>query len=173
MYQINPRYLKLCLVTVSSILVSYIYQPIVRAEGSVSLDDITSLVRQSKKLAQQFNAELQTSGQNVSCMGLRLGRQYGDLAGARVPPFDCTFANHKTLIIEADLLIRLPNGRIVELAPDSHLPEGSRVYYKLKSWNWEQSYSSNKPDNKAHCEKAGGMWESKHFYGTVSNCDVP
>lgn len=113
------------------------------AAGTLGLDEIMPLVRQSSKLNTEVNTALRQAGKkpsDISCVGVRLGNQFGPLSASRVAPFECNFGNNKTLKIEADNLVTLTNGHSIFLNQFSELqskPEKAELAFRLKSWNWE------------------------------------
>ncbi|MFB2880921.1 hypothetical protein [Floridanema aerugineum] len=113
------------------------------AQGTLALDDIMPLVRQSSKLNTEVNTALRQAGKkpsDITCVGVRLGSQFGPLSASRVAPFECNFGNNKTLKIEADNLVTLRNGHSIFLNQFSEFqskPEQANLVFRLKSWNWQ------------------------------------
>lgn len=113
------------------------------AGGTLGLDEIMPLVRQSSKLNTEVSTALRQVGKNpsdITCVGVRLGRQFGPLSAYRVAPFECNFGNKKTLKIEAENFVSLRNGHSIFLTQFSELqpkPEQANLVFRLKSWNWE------------------------------------
>ena len=113
------------------------------AGGSLALDEIMPLVQQSSKLNTEVNTALRQAGKkpsDITCVGVRLGSQFGPLSAYRVAPFDCNFGSNKVLHIEAENLVTLRNGHSIFLTQFSELqpkPEQAKLVFRLKSWNWE------------------------------------
>ena len=113
------------------------------AGGSLALDEIMPLVQQSSKLNTEVNTALRQAGKkpsDITCVGVRLGSQFGPLSAYRVAPFDCNFGSNKVLHIEAENLVSLRNGHSIFLTQFSELqpkPEQAKLVFRLKSWNWE------------------------------------
>lgn len=113
------------------------------AEGTLGLDEIMPLVRQSSKLSTEVNNTLRQAGKNpadITCVGVRLGSHFGPLSAARVAPFDCNFGSNKVLHIEAENLVTLRNGHSIFLSQFSELqpkPEQAKLVFRLKTWNWD------------------------------------
>ncbi|MFB2937071.1 hypothetical protein ACE1B6_17620 [Aerosakkonemataceae cyanobacterium BLCC-F154] len=121
---------------------SFISQPAF-AGGTLALNEIMPLVRQSSKLNTEVNTALRQVGKKpseITCVGVRLGRHFGPLSAYRVAPFDCNFGSNKVLHIEAENLVTLRNGHSIFLTQFSELqpkPEEAKLVFRLKSWNWE------------------------------------
>jgi hypothetical protein len=115
------------------------------AGGTLGLDEIMPLIRQSKKLTGEVNAALQKTGQKadqINCVAVRLGNHFEPLSAYRVAPFDCRFASNKFLHIEAKNLVRLPNGRTIPLEDFLNLqskPTKASLVFRLQSWQWKTS----------------------------------
>ena len=115
------------------------------ASGTLGLDEIRPLIRQSKKLTQEVNSALQNTGQKpeqVSCLGVRVGRDFEPVDAYRVAPFDCHFASNKFLHIEAKNQVRLPGGRMIpleELLKVQPIPTEAALVFRLQSWQWQAS----------------------------------
>lgn len=126
-------------------LVGCLFSQAALAGGTLGLDEIMPVIRQSKKLTQEVNTALQNTGQKpdqITCVGVRLGRQFQPLDAYRVAPFDCRFAPNKFLHIEAKNQVRLPNNRIIPLEQllkvQPRATEASLVF-RLQSWQWRTS----------------------------------
>lgn len=115
------------------------------AGGTLGLDEIMPLIRQSKKLSQEVNAALKNTKQKpnqITCVGVRLGRQFQPLDAYRVAPFDCRFAPNQFLHIEAKNQVRLPNNRMIpleELLKVQPRPTEAALFFRLQSWQWRTS----------------------------------
>jgi hypothetical protein len=126
-------------------LVSCLFSQTALAGGTLGLGEIMPLIRQSKKLTQEVNTALQNTGQKpdqITCVGVRLGRQFQPLDAYRVAPFDCRFAPNKFLHIEAKNQVRLPNNRIIpleELLKVQRRPTDASLVFRLQSWQWRTS----------------------------------
>lgn len=113
------------------------------AEGTLGLNEIMPLVQQSSKLNTEVNTALRQAGKkpsDITCVGVRLGNQFGPLSASRVAPFECNFGNKKTLKIEAENFVTLRNGHSIFLTQFSEMqskPEQASLVFRLKSWNWE------------------------------------
>ncbi len=115
------------------------------AGGTLSLNEIMPLIRQSKNLMGEVNTALKKTGQKadqVTCITVRLGSHFESLSAYRVAPFDCRFASNKFLHIEAKNLVRLPNGRTIPLENFLNLqpkPTKASLVFRLQSWQWKTS----------------------------------
>jgi hypothetical protein len=113
------------------------------ATGTLALNEIMPLVRQSSKLNNEVNTALRQAGKKpseITCVGVRLGSHFGPLSAARVAPFQCNFGNQKILQIEAENFVSLRNGHSIFLFQFSELqpkPEQANLVFRLKSWNWQ------------------------------------
>lgn len=124
-------------------LIGLLISPTALAEGSLALDEIMPLINQSRELKQEVNSMLQQTGKNsgdIVCIGIRLGRHFEPLGAARVAPFECAFGEHKILKIEAENLVKLPNGRTLALEQFLEIqpkPETASLIFRLESWKWK------------------------------------
>lgn len=115
------------------------------AGGTLSLDEMMTLIRQSSKLTREVNAALESTGQKadqITCVAVRLGRQFEPISAYRVAPFDCRFAPNKFLHVEAKNLVRLPDGRIIpleELLNVQPKPTEAVPIFRLQSWQWRMN----------------------------------
>ncbi|HEY9614034.1 hypothetical protein [Allocoleopsis sp.] len=115
------------------------------AGGTLGLDEIMPLIRQSKKLTGEVNAALKKTGQKanqINCVAVRLGNHFEPLSAYRVAPFDCRFASNKFLHIEAKNLVRLPNDRTISLEDFLDVqprPNKASLVFRLQSWQWTTS----------------------------------
>ncbi|MFB2837109.1 hypothetical protein [Floridanema evergladense] len=113
------------------------------AGGTLALNEIMPLVQQSSKLNNEVNTALRQAGKkpsDITCVGVRLGSQFGPLSASRVAPFECNFGNNKILKIEAENLVNLRNGHSIFLTQFSEFqskPEQAELAFRLKSWNWQ------------------------------------
>ena len=126
-------------------LVGCLFSETALAGGTLGLDEIFTLIRQSRNLTREVNAALKSTGQKadqITCVAVRLGRQFEPISAYRVAPFDCRFATNKFLHIEATNLVRLPNGRIIpleELLQIQPRPTEAVPIFRLQSWQWRTS----------------------------------
>lgn len=126
-------------------LVGCLFSQTALAGGTLGLDEIMPLIRQSKKLTQEINTALQNTGQKpdqITCVGVRLGRQFQPLDAYRVAPFDCRFSPNKFLHIEAKNQVRLPSNRIIpleQLLKVQPRPTDASLVFRLQSWQWQTS----------------------------------
>jgi hypothetical protein len=113
------------------------------ATGTLALNEIMPIVRQSNKLNNEVNTALRQAGKkptDITCVGVRLGSHFGPLSAARVAPFQCNFGNNKVLHLEAENFVSLRNGHSIFLTQFSELqpkPEQANLVFRLKSWKWE------------------------------------
>lgn len=125
-------------------LVGCLFSETALAGGTLGLDEIFTLIRQSRNLTREVNAALESTGQKadqITCVVVRLGKQFEPISAYRVAPFDCRAAN-KFLHIEATNLVRLPNGRIIpleELLQVQHRPAEASPIFRIQSWHWRTS----------------------------------
>ncbi len=126
-------------------LVGCLFSETALAGGTLGLDEIMPLIRQSSKLTREVNAALDSTGQKadqITCVAVRLGRQFEPISAYRVAPFDCRFAPNKFLHVEAKNLVRLPNGQIIpleELLKVQPRPTEVVPIFHLQSWQWRTS----------------------------------
>src|SRR6516164_2233301 len=71
------------------------------AAGTVSLEEIMSRLSFPQALLNEIQGEFAATSSAVSdvtCMGNRLGKQWQNLGGERIGPYECTFANKRLII---------------------------------------------------------------------------
>lgn len=141
------EYLKFSLSSLLGVVIALgIIQP-VQSGGTLSLSELESLIIQSEELNREINLILQQShkaSDSIVCFGIRLGHHFGPLGAARIAPFECSFPNHKILVIEATNWIKLPTGTLInaeeladQISEDQPLAEGSTLQMRLRSWQWK------------------------------------
>lgn len=141
----NEQTMKLRNFIVPWALVGCLWSQTAFASGTLGLDEIMPLIGQSKKLTQEVNSALQNTGQKpeqITCLGIRLGKDFEPIDAYRVAPFDCRFAPNKFLHIEANNQVRLPGGRIIpleELLKVQPRPTKATLVFRLESWQWHAS----------------------------------
>ena len=105
------------------------------------LSDILPLIRQSSQLEEEIGIMLGETNRKfteIVCFGGRISRQYGVLGGARFAPFRCFFGSH-LLTIEADNIVRLPDGSsfpLAELPNREIFPAEIFLSFYLRGWSW-------------------------------------
>lgn len=110
--------------------------------GSLALSDLNEiLLNQSPQLSQEVRQALQQAGQDdVGCFAplIRLS-VISDLNNTRVAPFSCSFADDKSLTIQARTIAILPDGETMpleQLLRRDNIPEGVNLQFELTSWQW-------------------------------------
>ena len=111
------------------------------AGGSVSLEEKIGFVGQSGKLMGEIRTQLAAANQTIAdiiCSGVRLGRQWQHLGGARVLPYECDVAG-RTLQINGTLYFYGVQGEYVD-----HNTNLEAAYTQAKyilewnpTWTWQ------------------------------------
>ena len=106
--------------------------------GSMLLEDIMGLVRQSPRLADEVASALRESGRtarDITCIGKRIDGRWRHLAGARVQPYVCRFGE-RWLEIGADLRIYGARGESYGTVSDVAARNAKVIRETDPRWAW-------------------------------------
>ena len=112
--------------------------------GTIVLEDIMRLVRQSPRLASEVRAALRTLGQtpkHIVCIGKHLDGRWRYLAGARVEPYVCRFGE-RWLEIRADLRLQGRRGESYVTASEVTRKNARQIRETNPRWTWTEAKPS-------------------------------
>jgi hypothetical protein len=104
--------------------------------GTLFLQNIMPLIREATTLKSEVTQALKDTGQNedeVVCLGRRFSSEWGCLAGVRVSPYTCKFAEDKWLEIRATVVL---DEKEVESSALSREPCAEAVAETDLKWEW-------------------------------------
>jgi hypothetical protein len=106
--------------------------------GSLLLEDIMKLIRQSPRLADEVNSaldEIKTTPQDIACIGRRMDGRWRYLAGARVQPYICRFGA-RWLEISADLRVYGRRGESYRTVSEIATTNARTIKESNPRWTW-------------------------------------
>lgn len=122
--------------------------------GSIPLNDLGRLVRQSSQLQHEINEALAAAGKKadeIVCVGHRFPPDWSHLGGARVAPYTCDF-NGKWLQIRAAVRLSGADGRVYDSASPQAMRMADGVGETRPSWTWTKT-DPNAPKKRTSAKK--------------------
>ena len=109
------------------------------AGGTIALDEVVSLLPENARLRAEVEEAVAAAGRSedeVVCTGTRLGNQWQELGGARIPPFECEIGG-RMLTIEAETVFF--DGDDNEIGADAADAPLIAFRFELRevSWSWK------------------------------------
>jgi hypothetical protein len=134
-------FVKIPIIFASLIVVPFICDTPVWADGSMGLGEVILTVRAAPKLVAEITDELTKNGlvaENVFCLGARHGRHWKYLGGIRAAPYYCKIGNRE-LSIEADRIYFDMRGRTIGNL-DRASPEKAKIFRESNfHWKWKKT----------------------------------
>jgi len=109
--------------------------------GTLSSDEIMPLIKQSRRLRQDFKQALaENKRDSVSCDGMRFPGQWEELGGQRVAPYACHIGS-KWLIVRANVRITDRRGRVFEKITPEAMRNATNVRETSPRWEWTDPFN--------------------------------
>lgn len=105
-----------------------------RGAGSLALGDILPTLQQAPDLIAQIEALAGKASSEITCWGRRFDYTWKHLAGSRIAPYSCQFAD-RSLIISTRITLLGKDG--IAVADIRAKSEATAVSETITSWKWD------------------------------------